>query len=398
MKKIYFVIAIIIMVQAGMAQPYSIGATIGDMQLAGIVNNKKATAKLRAFNDKPLVVVFWLSTCSACMGSIGKTDSLSKKYRDRVNVLMVTSEKTKEIEDVYRKKRFNGFLVPTVTGDTQMRKWFPHRSVPHFVWINRSGKVEAITDSKHFNDSTMALFAAHTPLQLPLKAEERDTRKFWSMDPIILYDYEDRKDEILSYSFFTAPREGILNNNSIQQKKNSVRITVINWSFIELYKTAYGTKFHTTQVYMADSNVAGRMKEKVCYDMILQGNSLDAAKQKMQQDLDGHLRVQSRMVMEWQKCYVLRYAKSNTPRITESREPKVYTDSSELHGFAANYPIENVLTRLPLPVVNEAGITYDHNIELPKDKTNVEIVRRYLRRYGLVLVEDQRQMVKLVIE
>src|SRR5437762_2979892 len=52
-------------------------------------------------------------------------------------------------------QKINHLLPTTVTDDTVLNKYFKHSVFPHYIWIDKSGKIIAITDGNEINETNI---------------------------------------------------------------------------------------------------------------------------------------------------------------------------------------------------------------------------------------------------
>ncbi len=124
------------------AQKYvKTGGQVPEVTLNNVLNYRSTTLKLSDFRGKVLVLDFWATWCRSCIEAMPKLDSLQDKFADRVQILSVTYQTKTEI-DAFKKRnpKVRDFKLPMVTGDDKLKKLFPHRALPHLVWISPDGK------------------------------------------------------------------------------------------------------------------------------------------------------------------------------------------------------------------------------------------------------------------
>jgi len=107
-----------------------------------------------------IILDFWATWCTTCFAKFPVIDSLSKL--PDVKIVLVNSIHTRDTEakvkdklDVWAKK---GMLqdVIQVYNDSYLLAAFPNRSLPHYVWIDRTGRVSAITGSDFLTRENVA--------------------------------------------------------------------------------------------------------------------------------------------------------------------------------------------------------------------------------------------------
>jgi thiol-disulfide isomerase/thioredoxin len=114
------------------------GLGVGDRLPAGV---------LGGYRGKVLVLDFWATWCAPCRAMVPVLDSLQKEFGDKVVFLPVAYEGAAVVGPVLAAmKRARDFELPGVVGDTVLGRLFPHRALPHFVWIGGDGVVAGITE------------------------------------------------------------------------------------------------------------------------------------------------------------------------------------------------------------------------------------------------------------
>ncbi len=129
-----------------------IGDQVPDITLTNVYGYPKKTVKISDFKGKLLIIDFWATWCSPCRAAFAKMDSLQKMYADKVQFLPVSYEAENVVFPVLANlKKQKDFDLPGITGDVALHKLFPHRELPHYIWIGPDGKVIAITEGKYVN-------------------------------------------------------------------------------------------------------------------------------------------------------------------------------------------------------------------------------------------------------
>jgi thiol-disulfide isomerase/thioredoxin len=145
----------------------TVGDYLPDIVFHDLLNYKKDSATLKEFKGKLLILDFWGPYCKSCIKVMSKLDSLQSIFKDDIQFIMVTetseSESSSEaLSKLFRKWKQAGLFVPSLLvtglGNHILSELFPHEFVPHYVWINRFGKVCAITTYHLMNAHTIQAF------------------------------------------------------------------------------------------------------------------------------------------------------------------------------------------------------------------------------------------------
>lgn len=141
---------------------------------------------------KLIVLDFWSTWCSSCMGAFPEMEALQKQFNSELQIIAVNSyEDTRDINKRLDKlnasrskwggKPFRLPELPSINGDTVLKSIFPYSSVPHHIWLDGTGKVLAITNGYNTNVHTIEATLRGEQVILPEKrdllAEGYDSRK-----------------------------------------------------------------------------------------------------------------------------------------------------------------------------------------------------------------------------
>lgn len=133
-------------------RPLKIGDQVPDITLNKVLNYKTRMLRLTDFRGKNLIIDFGATNCSPCIRMIPLLDSLQEENSDRLQILPVTYESEKAITNFnrqYATEHGRASRLPNVVENRILRQYFPHRYIPHYVWIDREGKVSNITSDTY---------------------------------------------------------------------------------------------------------------------------------------------------------------------------------------------------------------------------------------------------------
>lgn len=162
-------------------KPLSVGDTLPDITLKHIINYPAATIQTSALKNKYIIIDFWATWCTSCLHHLPQLDSLQKQYAPQLQVLAVNSTNstdTKERISAFTTRylaEHAGFSIPFIAADTVCKTLFPHRLLPHYVWINSNRKITAITGAEEVTAQNIAAWMAGQPFSVKTKNDFSET-------------------------------------------------------------------------------------------------------------------------------------------------------------------------------------------------------------------------------
>lgn len=150
-----------------------------------VINYKSASLKFKDYQNQLVILDFWNTYCTSCIKAWPKLDSLQRKYKDRLLILLVTAEPTERVKEFVAKREQAMHLslsMPIVTADTILSKLNPTTYNPFYVWIEPGGQVIAKTNGYMLTaenvEQTMKIIEAYRPQrQRQLQAIEAAKKK-----------------------------------------------------------------------------------------------------------------------------------------------------------------------------------------------------------------------------
>jgi len=417
-----------------------IGDTLPAIEVNNILNFATTKANLADFKGKLLILDFWATWCSPCVKSFPKLDSLQKKYTNQLQILPVTYEDRGTVEAFIEKMRNAIKVTPsTVTSDSVLQKLFRHTEIPHYVWINKHGIIQAITGPDQLTDVNIQRLINDESAKLQTKVDLRRavniTKPVFSVyipvvrNKTITLDPVDDED-LLIHSSITRKMEGLASFLHI----DSVTITLINRSIKSLYAFGLGRgeyqflipnrvvlEIRDSSVYSIVSsfnfetgkNAYGieytewAKENSYCYELKVPYSMRQKKFEIMEQDLNRYFGykydIEGKREKKTVKCLVL---------VRTSKEDKMATkggtSNSEENAFSfvlKNKPLNFLVQRftmyyfqhLPTPVINEANYAGNVDINLNCKLSNLQDVNKELAKYGLQFIEAERSIDMIVI-
>lgn len=444
MQKVFFIIfisvaSIDVHPQSKMIQ-LQIGDICPDFTLNKIVNYKENNARIGDFKNKLLILDFWATWCQPCIAQFPKINALNKKFDGKVQIMPITYEEEVMVKKfVDKMERNSGIDIPSVVNDIVLREAFKHTEIPHYVWIDPSGKVVAITGTEDLTETNINKILQGQSLNIQKKIDayeegfNPDAKAFVIMNPLkkqgSISLQEVKNENVVIKSVLTKFLEG---KPSVMHF-DARRVACINTSIESMYRVAAG-RFRPDLVYMnrsmwetrdtllnelkdatlekvADRGVKTAMAKKNWYTYELEIPETmdpDAKYDFMLADLNRYFGIKYGIVGTLEKrkikCLVLIRTSFDDKLI------KTKTDNSEsntnTYSFSMrNRPIDNFISslkqfmQLSPPLIDGTNFKGNVDIEINcKLIENLPCINKELERYGLKFVEEFREIEMIVIK
>jgi thiol-disulfide isomerase/thioredoxin len=393
---------------------------IGDMMpriaVKNIYNYKSSSLRLSDLKGKLLILDFFSTWCTACIKSLPALDSLQNRFAQKLQVIIIAGEPLEKIE-AFRKKNkiFQSIHLPVVTGDTILNKLFPHKLIPHEVWIDAGGIIKAITGDEEITEINVAAMIAGKDLNLPLK---KDIMDFDYHKPLIADGNGGDETNLLYRSLWAGRLPGLPSGEGHTKNSNTVRHYFINHTALTLYWQAL--HFISNRVilelkdadrYIYSPGVSEYWKDTNLYTYELTIPARASKKEfqsLMISDLNRYLHLSGSMELRTIKCYALVRHSNNSLLNTKGLKPSLnLIDSLGLWQFV-NQPLSEIITILnnvnaPSPgkpiILDETGFTGNIDIEIPDSVMyNPFLLKEFLYKYGLSLIPVERQIEMFVLK
>jgi thiol-disulfide isomerase/thioredoxin len=400
-----------------------------------------------------VILDFWSTWCSSCMAAFPKMEKLQKHFGSRLQIVLINDmESEAKINQRFIKINANRIegkkislpqTLPTINGDTTFTELFPKTSVPHHVWLDRNGKVIAITEGQFAIEENVEFAIANGRIDLPLKDDlevERRSNvlKYEGFVKPALADIN-----IWSYSAFTGYLEVHGNAGQYYDKHTgTTRYCYFNHTIVDLFVGAFmgsvdepqrilievtdsallknlnqpsdNEKYNSMESFQALKN----WKSKYCFSYQVQNQSKDIndLRKKMQEDINRFFIDKFGLMaeVEKRKYKALILVKENEGLLKSNGGKELYIgpgveDYEKNAGLTlVNSPIGTLITSLRAlenmqterPFIDETGIDNSLlvDVKLEGDLGNLGNIKRQLVKYGLNIIEAERELKVLVIK
>lgn len=386
-----------------------IGDTVTDVSLHNIVNYRDSTVNISDFKGKLLILDFWATWCTSCIEHFPFLDSMSIKYPDKLAVIGVGYESSEKIKGFFSSKKSSDgkrYKLSSIVEDTTLSGFFPHRTVPHVIWIKPDQIVGAITSGDQLTEPNILEMISSGNLQVSIK-KDVDVRK-----PLHLATDFGYTDSLLGYSILYKAQDLGPGKVNMTRKigENIIGKVLTNYSLLEIYRLLAspiflekGQKLNSKQVFVNTSNRdVNKLHNSYCFDFIIPTKYAKSLSKYAIAELNRLSGFQASICKYKTTCLVLK-AKQNTKLYKDSNQAKdshLLFDSKPtyMRGYGLQILIDrlNELSTIPFSVVNGTGLKENVALSLSGSNRLMDI-RHDLQKYGLFLVEEEREIDALVI-
>lgn len=404
--------------------PLSIGDKVPDIKFNEVLNAPYTATSLATSADKLLLVDFWATWCSSCIKEFPKLDSLQSQFKYRLQILLVNNPKSgddaKKILTLFEKKRNPAgkkFDLPVIFNDVKLGQLFPHRSIPHTVWIY-DGKVKAITAAYEVTAANIEAVLHDLPVAMDYKFEQPD---FDSKNPLLENGNGGDASALLSRSLFTHYLEGAgaAIGQSLMPDSLHKRRFYINQPLLRLYAFAFPDIIPNRMIIdeavlpdliSSNHNRQWKLGHYFSYEQVM---PVSASRESMllmlQQDLDRQFNLSSHIEKRTINCYALvSIPNADIHQLTNTTlSGKGLIKNDQENWNLVNEPLSVLVAQLnmqycgkPLQpiILDETGYAESVNLDLKcKDLYNMAELKMALLPYGLDIIPCKRLLPMLVL-
>jgi thiol-disulfide isomerase/thioredoxin len=399
------------------ARPLNIGDTVPDVAFTKVFQYPAGQSRLSAFHDRLLILDFWSTWCTTCFRSFPKLDSLQQQFGPRIQVLLVnargTGDNEKKAAALFEKIKLPSgqkYRLPYLVDDTVLSRFFPHRMVPHCVWI-QNGVVKAITAPAEVTSANITAMLNGDPVKLKPK---KDLVEFDRSLPLLQNLYGTEALNLVYNSVLTRYVDGLFSGSGrwISPDSSHTRFYYYNRPILGLYEEALGftlaSRPHVLEVsdrsrYETGGSFGAEWASANCYCYELtapSGNSLEEIRKWMLQDLNRIFGLNARMEKRRTPCRVLvRLGRGEESLATKGGKPaRKWPAKAGEALILRNQPLSLLVTSLNNVygyqsfTVDETGYAGNVDLELKAPLDNPGLLKKELNKYGLDLIVSEREL------
>lgn len=369
------------------------------------------------YREKLIILDFWSTWCAPCIKAIPKFEQLQQEFKNDVKIIMVTSQSKEVISPFFTKR---GVKLQSLVGDTSLKKIFPHKYVPHEVWI-KDGEIFAITGEKEVTLDNINQVLKGNKKSF---AEKKSNFEYDLTQPLLLNDNGGGEKDLLYHSLFTGYLEGIGGGGVFADSLGRYKIRALNGNVLQLYQGAirYVNKplsytnrcvldFDKQEEVLPPPEVPAyspAVRDKYyCYELIVPVGLKEKAPQLMLEDLNRFFgaiyNIQGTVEKRSVKCWVLKKKGSIENLVSKSDSIGTITSYSNRVVFRKQ-PFRNfynavvsLYSKETYPIIDSTGIFSDIDVCFPTNEKEILKFSSFLNLYGLALKQELCEIDMFVI-
>ncbi|MDO3627586.1 TlpA disulfide reductase family protein [Mucilaginibacter sp. BT774] len=407
-----------------------IGEQVPDIKLSGFYNDStKVTTLKDLYQNKLLLLDFWGSWCGSCIIEFPKLIELKKKFGEQIAVVSVGYESYQKINSFFKRHpELNSPNCLVLTKDSVLtRKMFPHKTLPHLVWINSSGKVVMISEGEDVTEANIKSALANQPIIVRPKIDNMSLGLEDIYKPFHIMDTN-----FMARSIFTRTVPGWLSFEGLQGEDSTGlkfnRAFIGNLTFKQLYWIA---AFHHKLSGQNNSRLIFEVKDSLkymmpqlapesfkrskyksysewesenlyCYDLVMPHKvPYDVLYDYMLSDLNRYLNLNGRFEQREMDCYVLKKKQTKEQVPLSAKEiSSIYYDKQKIENLNINQLTDLLNQHINEGyIVNESGLPLSNQFRLNVYLygLSVDKINSILAQFGLVITPARRKIPVYVV-
>lgn len=380
--------------------------------------NGKETITLNDYRDKKLIILdFWATWCGSCVAAMPKIDSLNNEFEDDVIILPISYQESSIVKPfIAKNQKLNELkLISILDYPKPVKEIFPHRLLPHYVWISPTSGYITSTSGDEVKKENIKNYLTKGLTQALDKKIDLDLTKPLFLDEDIVGNRS------FGYSILMKGKySGLPSGNRYIIKSNGDTIgrTLTNQPLLTIYESVArqlfkeAGDFYTHQnrlLFFNDStewirDYSKDFPSERYYTYSIRSNGMDNQKlhHLILEDLNKFSELQGSIESRTMNCYEI-VSKNNVENIRsrhDSFKETLFDDSGprQLFGASMKYFVQylNGLSFMDRPVVDATDVQFMVDIDLGTFH-NLETLEKALKANNLLLRGSKREIRLLII-
>lgn len=399
-------------------RPVSTGDQVPAIAFTQMLNSKVPVVNTAQYKGKLLILDFWASWCSGCIKKLPLLDSMQRLYTKELAVVLVNTvaandsrEKIEKLLKRLQEKTGREMVLPVAMQDTVADKMFPHKALPHYVWINKQGICIAITGMDEITPANIKLVLQKDEAAFALKD---DYTGFDKHEPLFVQGNGGDGGDMLYRSTWNGHIAGVGSSSIIKRDshKKISRVLYCNTPLLHLFKFAWQTGLPANRTLypaalssvfnLATASDADLLANSYTYELVTPPLPAKTINRLMQEDLMRFTGLTASVQKIPTPCYVLTADTAIAARHRSAGGAAVNKLYDPDEQYMVNRKVETLAGfldgRLDKPVVNETGIAYPLDIAFTYTNfSSLTETQQALKGFGFMLTAATRLLDNFII-
>ena len=370
----------------------------------------KATP-ISSFRGRNIILDLFSSTCVVCFQMLPKTDSLQRKFGNKLNFLLIGYEDG-TIKKTYKRFESKFKLKLDVTFDSSFSRQISFGFNPLYVWISKDGIVKLISGPDQVNESTIEKFLTDGILEqrsFVTKPFIDETRLHFPDPDSMQNNFRIRTiltDEDTSVRMYIPPTLLLSPARPFFQAINVTMRHLYSYALLgrsywlpsdSLYQIAWPYPILDDKISVANRElIAGKV---FCFSFNTNALNPDTAilRESMLLALESYFNIKASLELRLMPYYSLQLLDGMKEKLLSKFNFIAGNDSHaqfDMKHVTINQLAASVARRVkcPQPFINETGINEPIDIKIDGPFTDIRFVKEGFLKAGIRIVEKFKPM------
>lgn len=216
--------------------------------------------------QRTLLLDFFATWCGACVAELPRLAALQQQYKNELQILLVSREPAAKLLPLLRKKGVDTCGIDWMAADTLLHQFFPHRLLPHKVWMAGSGRVLGITNSTSLDAPYLHMALEGRLLPLPVKRDQQEQAGKRLLADKIMAGETNQWEQVTASAALPEYGYAMGSKALANQRRRFYGYNVPRRQLI--------TQAFNTRLIVAATAAAGQwLDEPICFEVIMQDTS-----------------------------------------------------------------------------------------------------------------------------
>ncbi|MFZ6663391.1 TIGR03435 family protein [Peijinzhouia sedimentorum] len=374
-----------------------IGTQVPDISFEEVLNYSSNDLQLSEIEGKVIILDFWATWCAPCIASFPKLEEIQEKYKSELQIITITSDSNERILKFLENRDMN--LPIAIDPSRKIVEYFPHRSIPHTVVIDKNGIVQAVTNSSNITQELVQKVIDKQTINLIEKIDDL------AFDPAVPLSGNENFAFQVTITPFREGAPSFSNTSGGEGPYKNRRIITTNLTARTLYELAYQfpTRTRTVIEISNPSSLAWNKENAICFEIIVPEELGSQRFEMMQKQLDMYFGFETLITQREMEVYVLERIpnREHNLKLSDKNTPneKSYSGAGlKMTNNKIDYLASYLENQLDLPVIDETNLLENYDLEIPWYNENPDQIFAELEKLGLQLQKITRKIDVLLLK